>query len=105
MYFEDFAAADNEAMLEIMYQDCDDREGEMNYTKLEIVLAVQVEIIASNKVIQRNYENLGKKNRPWIPESITLTREALNENDRQGNEEVCSQRSSEDLIPRCLAGH
>ena len=55
MYFEDFAAAENEALLELMYQGCDDREEEMKYSKREIEMAEKVEILASKEVIRRNY--------------------------------------------------
>ena len=33
VYFEDFATAENEALLNIMYLDCDYREDEMKYRK------------------------------------------------------------------------
>jgi hypothetical protein len=33
---EDFADTENEALLELMYQGCDDREGEMHYTELDL---------------------------------------------------------------------
>ena len=49
----------------------------MNYSDIEIALAVKVEILASNKVIKRNWENLGKTKPPLIPNSLTLTRGAL----------------------------
>ena len=77
MYFEDFAAAENEAWLELMYQDCNNREDEMNYSDFDVEMAKEVEILASNKVIKRNWENLGKMKPPLIPNSLTLTRGAL----------------------------
>ena len=40
-------------------------------------MAVEVEILASESVIERNWENLGKKRPPRIPNSLTSTREAL----------------------------
>ena len=40
VYFEDFAAAENEALLETMYLECNNREDEMKYSEIEIALAV-----------------------------------------------------------------
>jgi hypothetical protein len=35
----DFADTENEALLELMYQGCEDREGEMEYSDLDLLLA------------------------------------------------------------------
>ena len=49
----------------------------MKYSEFDVEMAKEVEILASDKVIKRNWENLGKKKSPDIPKSITLTRGAL----------------------------
>ena len=35
----DFADTENEALLELMYQGCEDREGEMEYRDIDLLLA------------------------------------------------------------------
>ena len=35
----DFADTENEALLELMYQGCADREGEMEYSEIDLLLA------------------------------------------------------------------
>ena len=46
-------------MLELMYEGCNNREDEMKYSEFDVEMAKEVEILASNKVIKRNWENLG----------------------------------------------
>ena len=67
----DFADTENEALLELMYQGCADREGEMEYSEIDLLLAEKLEILADENVIRENWMSLGKKRSPPIPETIT----------------------------------
>ena len=49
----------------------------MKYSDFDVEMAKEFELLASDKVIKRIWENLGKKKSPDIPKSITLTRGAL----------------------------
>ena len=51
---EDFADTENEALLELMYQGCDDREGEMQYSELDLKMAGKIEMLADRSVIKEN---------------------------------------------------
>ena len=51
----DFADTENEALLEQMYQGCEDREGEMDYSERDLLLAEKLEILADSKVIKENW--------------------------------------------------
>ena len=51
----DFADTENEALLELMYQGCADREGEMEYSEIDLLLAEKLEILADSKVIKENW--------------------------------------------------
>jgi hypothetical protein len=64
-------------MLELMYQGCDDREGEMKYSELDLKMAGKIEMLADRSVIKENYKNLGKKNSPPIRDFITESVDAL----------------------------
>jgi len=63
--------------LELMYQGCDDREGEMQYSELDLKMAGKIEMLADRSVIKENYKNLGKKNSPPIREFIIESVDAL----------------------------
>lgn len=73
----DFADTENEALLEIMYQGCKDREGEMEYSEIDLLLAEKLETLADENVIRENWMSLGKKRGPPIPEIITDSPDTL----------------------------
>jgi len=73
---EDYAVAENQAMLETMYQGCDDREAEMKFSELDLQMAEKIEMLASDSVIRANYLKLGKQ-QPVLREAITESMGAL----------------------------
>ena len=66
----DFADTENEALLEQMYQGYEDREGEIDYSERDLLLAEKLEILADREVIRENYKYLGKKRSPPVPVNI-----------------------------------
>ena len=51
--------------MENMYQGCEDREGEMAYSKLDLDMALNVKTLARNTVIADSYKKL-KKEKPVL---------------------------------------